>query len=134
MYKRLLSICLVCCVIAAVLTACSDYDETIDTCTLTVALHFPEGMSSQKDGIRVELRSIGHDALFVDSTDTQGIAHFQVIPGIYEASSTTQLTDTSGDTWWQYNFNGVRSMNIVSPDNTNQIQIDLKMSKKRIVH
>lgn len=89
--KHILSLAfgLVCCGLVAALTACSDYDETIDTCTLTVALHFPEGMSSQKDGIRVELRSIGHDALFVDSTDTQGIAHFQVIPGIYEASSSS---------------------------------------------
>lgn len=87
MYKRLLSICLAYCGIAAVLTACSDYNEAVETYTLTVTLAFPEGSEGGKDGIRVELKSIGHDALFVDSTDAEGKAHFLIIPGIYEASS-----------------------------------------------
>lgn len=89
MKKSALIICLVCSSIIAVFTACKDYEETIDTYTLTVALTFPDGAGTQKDGIRVELKSIGHEAIFVDFTDTEGIAHFQVPSGIYEASSSS---------------------------------------------
>ena len=89
----------VCCCITAtlitlvallpLLTACSDYSETVDTSTLTVALNFPDEVEGTKEGIRVELKSIGHEAIFVDSTDAAGIATFRVTPGIYEATSST---------------------------------------------
>ena len=82
--KRLLQIIIG----AALMAACSpSYDETIDTGVLSIALLFPETIQGDKDGVRVELKSIGHDAIFVDSTDTQGVAHFRVTPGIYEASA-----------------------------------------------
>ena len=71
------------------LTACSDYNETVDTNTLTIALDFPDEVKGTMEGIRVELKSIGHEAIFVDTTNAQGIATFQVTPGIYEASSST---------------------------------------------
>ena len=35
---------------------------------------------------------------------------------------------------WRYIFNGVRSLIIVSPDSANRVDMNLKMSKKRIVH
>ena len=94
MYKRLLSLCLVCCGIVAVFTACSDYEETVNTYELTITLQFPDATETQKDGIRVELKSIGHDALFVDSTNTEGKAHFQITSGIYEASSSATRPQT----------------------------------------
>ena len=59
---------------------------------------------------------------------------FTLPPGIYEATSSDQYVDSTTNEWWRYIFNGVRSMIIVSPDSTNQILLDLKMSKKRIVH
>lgn len=118
--------------LALLLSAC-DYDETLEICSVEVQLVYPENSVDPYAGVRVELKD-ANASIFVDSTDARGIARFSVPPGIYEASSSTRLTDTSGETWWQYNFNGVRSMVIVSPDNTNLIQIDLKMSKKRIVH
>ena len=118
--------------IALVLSAC-DYDETIDICTVTVRLVYPKDSVDPYAGVRVELKE-AYSSVFVDSTDAMGVAHFRVPPGIYEASSATQLTNSTGETWWRYNFNGVRSMIIVSPDSTNQILMDLKMSKKRIVH
>ncbi len=117
---------------ALLLSAC-DYDETIDICTVTVQLVWPENSVAPTSGVRVELKD-ANASIFVDSTDVQGVARFSVPPGIYEASSSSRWNDTTGDTWWQYNFNGVQSMVIVSPDSINQIQIDLKMSKKRIVH
>lgn len=88
MKKTALFFCLVCC-ITALLTACKEYNETIETFTLNISLIFPDDAGVQKDGIRVELKSIGHEAIYVDSTDTQGTVHFQVPSGIYEASSSS---------------------------------------------
>lgn len=114
------------------LSACH-YDETLELCNVTVQLVYPEDSVDPYPGVRVELKDASA-SVFVDSTDAQGVAHYRVPPGIYEASTATQLTDTTGTTWWRYNFNGVRSMIIVSPDSTNQIKIDLQMSRRRIVH
>ena len=115
----------------ALLCACS-YDETLDTCDVSVQLVYPEDSVDPYKGVCVELKDAAA-SVFVDSTDAYGVTRFRVPPGIYEASSATQLIDSTGDTWWRYNFNGVRSMIIISPDSTNQIQIDLMMSKRRIV-
>ena len=112
--------------------ACT-YDETLSVCDVTVQLVYPEGSVDPYKGVRVELKDAAA-SVFVDSTDAHGLARFHVPPGIYEASSSTQLTDSTGDTWWRYNFNGVKSMIIISPDSTNQIRMNLMMSKKRIVH
>ena len=113
--------------------ACS-YDESLELCTLTVQLVYPENTIDPYAGARVELKALGRNAIFVDSTDAQGITRFTVTPGIYEASSTAQFLDTATATWWRYNFNGVRSMIIVDPDSTNQTSITLKSSRKRVVH
>ena len=126
MKKTALIICLVCCGIAVAITACKDYEETIDTHQLTVALSFPDGTDTQKDGIRVELKSIGHEAIFVDSTDTEGIAHFQVPPGIYEASSSaTRKQGTNSITI----LNGNSGQVIVKGQATETVTIPLQASK-----
>ena len=113
--------------------SCS-YSEDLDLCTLTVQLVYPENTIDPYAGARVELRSIGHNAIFVDSTDAQGTARFTVTPGIYEASSSSQFLDSTAATWWRYNFNGVKSMIIVDPDSTNNVEITLKSSRKRVIH
>jgi hypothetical protein len=115
------------------MAACS-YDEGMELCTLTVQLVYPENTIAPYEGARVELRQIGRDVVFVDSTDTQGATRFIVTPGIYEASTSSQFLDSTGSTWWRYNFNGVKSMIIVSPDSLNQTDITLKSSRKRVVH
>ena len=115
------------------MTACS-YDEDVELCTLTVALVYPENTVSPYAGARVELRSTGRNTVFVDSTDTTGTVRFRVIPGIYEASTSSQFVDSTGTTWWRYMFNGVRSMIVVSADSINQTSIELKSSRKRVVH
>ncbi len=115
------------------LTACS-YDEDLDLLTLSVKLVYPEDTVDPYKGARVELRSIGHDAVYVDSTDSRGVATFNVIPGIYEASTSSTFIDSTSTTWWRYNFNGIRSMIVVTADSLNQVDIELKSSRKRIVH
>lgn len=114
------------------LMACS-YDETMDTCNVTVQLVYPEGSIEPYAGALVELKD-ANTSIFISPTDNSGCASFQVPAGIYETSSSTQFIDSLGDTWWRYNFNGVRSMIIVSPDSSNVVPLTLTMSKKRIVH
>ena len=121
MYKRLLFLCLVCCGIAAVLTACSDYEEAVNTYELTITLQFPDATEIQKDGIRVELKSIGHDALFVDSTNTEGKAHFQITSGIYEASSSATRKQ------------GTNSM-LVLNGNSGQIIVETQAQQGATIH
>ena len=125
--KRLLYI-----ILGILLTACS-YDEVLDTYSLNVQLVYPEGSIDPYAGARVELKD-ATASIFVAETDHTGTAHFLVPSGIYEASSSTQILDTLGTTWWRYNFNGVRSMIIVSSDSSNIIRMPLTMSRKRIVH
>ena len=115
-----------------ILASCS-YDEGLDLCTLRVTLIYPENSIDPYEGARVELRGLGRDVVFVDSTDTEGRVRFDVTPGVYEVSTSSQFVDSSGTTWWRYNFNGTRSMIVVDPDSTNQADIVLKMSRKRIV-
>ena len=112
--------------------SCS-YDETLDTCHVTVQLVYPEGSIEPYAGALVELKD-ANASIFISPTDNSGRASFQVPTGIYETSSSTQFIDSLGDTWWRYNFNGVRSMIIVSPDSSNVVPLTLTMSKKRIVH
>ena len=126
--KRLPSILL----LSLLLLSCS-YDETMDTCHVTVRLVYPEGSISPYAGALVELKD-ANASIFISPTDNSGRASFQVPAGIYETSSSTQFIDSLGDTWWRYNFNGVRSMIIVSPDSSNVVPLTLTMSKKRIVH
>jgi hypothetical protein len=114
------------------LVACS-YDETLDTCRVRVRLVYPEGSIEPYAGALVELKD-ANASIFVSETNAEGEAAFNVPAGIYETSSTAQLLDTIGDTWWRYQFNGVRSMIIVSPDSSNIVPLKLTMSKKRIVH
>ena len=112
--------------------SCS-YDETMDICHVTVQLVYPEGSIEPYAGALVELKD-ANASIFISPTDNSGRASFQVPAGIYETSSSTQFIDSLGDTWWRYNFNGVRSMIIVSPDSSNVVPLTLTMSKKRIVH
>ena len=116
------------------LTSSCSYSEDLDLCTLTVQLVYPENTIEPYAGARVELKALGHNAVFVDSTDVRGTTRFTVTPGIYEASSTAQFLDSTTATWWRYNFNGVKSMIIVSPDSTNHADITLKSSRKRVIH
>ena len=116
----------------SLLSSCN-YDESLELCNVTVQLVYPEDSVDPYPGVRVELKD-ATASVFVDSTDAYGVARFAVPTGIYEASSSTQLIDSTGTTWWRYNFNGVRSMFIVAPDSANVIQLELMMSKKRIVH
>ena len=126
--KRLIYLFTILCILAA-----CDYDETIPLCDVTVQLVYPENSIEPYEGARVELKDASA-SIYVDSTDAYGMVRFQVPAGIYEATSTNSYMDKSTDTWWQYNFNGVLSQQLVSSQQENNILLELKMSRKRIVH
>jgi len=132
-WSMVMALSFIICHLSFSIASCS-YSEDIDLCTLTVQLVYPENTIDPYAGARVELKALGRNAIFVDSTDARGITRFTVTPGVYEASSTAQFLDSTTATWWRYNFNGVKSMIIVDPDSTNQTSITLKSSRKRVVH
>ena len=103
------------------LAASCSYNEEIETCNVSVRLIYPPGSIDPYEGARVEMK---------DATDADGVAHFAVPAGIYDInSSTTRIT-----TDWRYFFNGVKSMNIISRDSTNRLELKLVMSKKKNWH
>lgn len=120
---------------ATLATACS-YDEELTLCRLTVVVDYQKTSFGEPTDakVRVELRD-RHAQIFVDSTQADRTATFMVPPGVYEASTTAQYVDsTTSNTWWRYMFNGVKSQIVVSPDSTNRVQMEVKVSRKRIVH
>ena len=116
------------------LFSCS-YSEELELCELQVRVVYQETAFAEPDAaqVRVELKD-QHAQVFVDSTGTDRTARFLVPPGIYEASTTASYVDTTETTWWRYNFNGVRSMIVVSPDSLNQVDMQVRVSRKRVVH
>lgn len=114
------------------LTACS-YDESMETCNVAVQLVWPKDSNAPHNGVRVELKD-ARASIFVDSTDMRGIAHFVVTPGVYEAASAGQTRVYSEHYDTLFIYNGVRSQQVIAPGSTNQIDLELKVSFKRLFH
>lgn len=116
------------------LLACS-YDESLSLCELRVQLAYQQASFSEPQNarVRVELKD-QHAQIFVDSTGIDRTARFTVPPGIYEASTNAVYVDSTEATWWRYVFNGIRSQIVVSPDSLNQVEMQVKVTRKRVVH
>ena len=113
--------------------SCS-YDESLSLYPLGVKVVFQQTSFGEPDAaVRVELKDM-HAQVFVDSTGPDRTAHFVVPPGVYEASTTASYVDSTDVTWWRYNFNGVKSQIVVSPDSLNQVEMQVKVTRKRVVH
>lgn len=116
---------LIAALLAGSLSACN-YEESLDTIPVSVQLVYPANSIEPYKGVRVELKD-ARASVFVDSTDAQGVAHFRVPPGIYDANSSSSYKTTE----WRYFFNAYLNKVVLSPDSTNALQLNLKMSKKR---
>ena len=122
-------------VAAGLLFLSCSYDEAVLLCELRVHVVYQQTTFAEPDGARVRVELKDQRAqTFVDSTATDLVARFTVPPGIYEASTTASYVDTTEATWWRYNFNGVRSQIVVSPDSLNETDMQVKVSRKRVVH
>ena len=94
-------ICLVCCyIIATYFTACSDQDApSVDTSEVKVQL---TGLDDDLSGLDIQLRNINTGSVFIEKSNMQGIATFNVTPGLYEAL-TSQTGNTAGNEYYIYN-------------------------------
>ena len=126
--------------IVSLMTACSsngafDYDKDVSLCNYSIHLYYidKDESVSAPAGLPVEMRD-QMAIIFSGTTDASGCAHFQIPAGIYEASSSSSYIDESGSDKYRYSFNGVQSMIVVSQDRSNEGQLKLTMSKKRIVN
>ncbi len=115
-------------VLAATLCSC-DYDEEVEVLDVDVQLVYPANSIEPYEGARVELANAAK-SVFVDSTDASGMAHFSVPPGVYSLTSANTLLTYD----YRYICNGTRSDIVISPDSINSIELNLKVTKKRIVH
>lgn len=118
------------CALCFCAVSCS-YDETLDLLSVNVQLVYPANSIEPYAGARVELKD-SRASIFVDSTDAAGCAHFVVPAGIYEASTSGQKRVVGEKYDTIYNYNGVKSMIVVSPDSSNQVRLDLKVSARRV--
>lgn len=126
--------------IVLLMTACSsngafDYDKDVTLCEYSIHLYYIDKNETipAPAGLPVEMRD-QMAITFSETTDASGCVHFQVPAGIYEASSSSNYIGESGGEKYRYIFNGVQSMIVISPDKSNEGQIKLTMSKKRIVN
>lgn len=110
-----------------------DYDESVGTCQVQVQLVFPEGSTAPREGMRVELKD-RRASVFADSTDARGTAHFVVTPGVYEATAAGQVRVYGERYDTLFIYNGVRSQQVVAPENDNRIDLELKVSFRRMFH
>ena len=108
------------------LGACN-YEETFETVPVSIRLVYPANTIEPYKGVRVELKD-ARASIFVDSTDAEGIAHFRVPAGIYDVNSSSSYTSTE----WKYFFNAYLNKVVISADSTNNLELGLKMSKKKI--
>ena len=114
--------------------ACS-FDESMELCELKVQLTYQQASFGEPENARVRVELKDQNAqIFVDSTDISRTARFTVPPGIYEASTSAVYVDSTQADWWRYVFNGNRSQIVVSPDSLNQVDMLVKVTRKRIVH
>lgn len=120
----LLSVCVI-----TLLVSCANYDEGLEVVNFDVKLEFPSTYDGSYEGLRVELQD-AVASTFVDSTDTQGVAHFSVPSGLYKVSSSARKETVD----YRYFFNGAKSQVVVTVDSPHVVTLPLVMSKKRIVN
>jgi len=114
-----------------ILLCCScTYDEDFALCDVTVQLVYPDESEDYPYAGAPVLLKDNKGVIFTDSTDATGFVKFSVPAGVYEASSSDNYRTYD----YRYIFNGLKSNVVVSPDSVNLIQVNINMTKKRIVH
>lgn len=121
--------CLFAVCVMTLLISCADYDEGLEVVNFDVKLEFPSTYDGSYKGLRVELQD-AVASTFVDSTDTQGVAHFRIPSGLYKVSCSARKETTD----YRYFFNGAMSQVVVAVDSSHTVTLPLVMSKKRIVN
>lgn len=112
--------------------SCTSYDEETETLPVRIQLVYPDGSPvGAYEGARVELTN-SNASTFVDSTNADGVATFQVPGGLYDAVSSETFIDSASTIRYRYIFNGRRDQIVISPDSANVISIELTMTRRRV--
>lgn len=114
---------------ATLLTACrSNYDERIELFDLTITLTAQDNAGYSFEASPVELRGIGREMVLTDTTDANGVVHFKVPAGVYEASSSTSIKMGTN----QFLIANGNSSQIIIRGEKTQTTVNVKMMISRV--
>ncbi len=103
------------------LTSCSEQaTPSVTTGVVTITL---TGLDDDLSGLEVQLHNISTGSLFVEKTNQQGTATFNVTPGLYEAA-TSQTRSAAGNEY--YSYNGTSGQITVLKDQQTAVTIIMK--------
>ena len=106
-----------------------DYEEDYRTEAVTIHLVYPSTYDiGPYRGARVEMQDAAA-SVFVDSTDSDGMAHFRVPAGVYSITSANTI-DRDG---YRYICNGTKGQVVISPDSANNVRLELYVTRRKIV-
>ncbi len=109
--------------VAIGLSSCTDSEDGVQLCKVTVQLVYPDNTVSPYAGVTVQLKDASA-SVTEGTTDASGIVEFSVPAGLYEisSSSTYQTND------YLCYFNGVKSNVVVSQNAETQVNLELTKS------
>ena len=121
-----LRLCLVCCAICAALAACSDdiFDHSTDIAMGQVTITLTN-TGDDAAGFDVTLRNAQTNSVFTATTDADGMAYFDVTPGIYEASASARRSAEG----YAYIFNGTSGQITVLNGRATAVSIAMKQAR-----
>lgn len=106
----------------------NDYDNLHQINRVTIQLHYPDNFESRED-VTVKLINTTNGIVYTNSTNTNGVATFEVPYGIYEASvSETRIISTSS-----YIFTGNKSISVTENENTDITSLQLSVSQSSAI-
>lgn len=108
-----------------VLQSCNDDDDDYKTYPVSAQLVYPENYEV-KEGVSISLTNTINSTSYNATTDSKGIALFNVPAGVYEASATDKRLSGGNS----FNFNGIKNFTV--SDNwkeTDVVSLQLTLSK-----
>lgn len=112
---------------ATLLAVSCSYDEEVELVPVTVRLVYPAKSDIKPyAGARVEMKNAAA-SVFVELTDTAGVARFMLPSGLYEATSASRLDTLNA----RYIINGVLGKTAISKDSINALDMKMSVTKRR---
>jgi hypothetical protein len=107
------------------ITSCTDNELNIKTYNISVQLIYPAD-SQPREGVKVKLTGATTTSIFVATTNSEGVAEFTVVSGIYTASAYESRTEGNNLIF----FNGTKS-NIIASDTQTETPTGLDLLKSK---
>ena len=108
-----------------ILQSCKNNDDDYKTYPVTTQLVYPDNYTV-KEGVSVTLTNTINSTAYNATTDSKGIAKFEVPAGVYEASA-TEKRSSGGKS---FNFNGIKDFTVSNPwKESDIVSVNLTLSK-----